>query len=802
MSLVGKFSAAAIAGLADGATVATWVDSTGTSDLTQAGGGNRPIYKTGILNGLPVVRFDGTDFMDSAVRAAGGYATIVMLVKVTGAGTRVLAWNGNNTLGSSGPIISGGNRGVYLRGLAIPTDGAVGAGWERWVIVSTNAKDRIFINGIKVLDTTTGKPSVPGGYFRLGGSDGVPSPEFTSGGMDVAEVRLFDTALTDEEAEDADAELYADWYDTSPPTGLVQSAATPDSVTVDWDAPTTGVTPTAYHYRVDGGSVTSIPTIDTFQTIGGLAGDTDYLVEVRSSSAAGDSDWVSVVASTTTGPQPPVDLVQANAGTTYVVVEWDAPADGPAATGYELRVDGGAPTDVGDVFDHLVDGLAAGTDYLVEVRTLTADGPSAWASVLASTEAVIPPPMGGYLAHLRVGTHEWDISSADDPAYGPLAGLRHAWQARQDDGWPTQHDPTVTVFGVIVEAGTDFDDVDQGTDVHFVFTPDGYTTPLVNYGGTVRDLVGYPHERGMVYEITAVDHLQKLREDYTTVLNLPAESLPADVWPTLIGDAGGVGGGIGTSPFLPDPFTGDTYPGDFAGGSTGPWEIDSAGSAWDVMNGYLAVNTEKPGAVPAAQRATLTYRLDAAGDLDDVQPFEATWSPLPTDDTPRVVPGRFLVTGATGWSRPRIEPNVVEVVDSDLGLVATVERPHVGVDVVRSMRQERGNYLTDLTNPYWVAAGTENVDQWSTQLLLQARQHTDGDDDVLDATLVADWFTLPAAMSVYVQCQGIDNRHTPTGTDEIAGLLAGAALVIPPGGDWRIAFQLRRALPGPLGTGV
>jgi len=49
-----------ITGLADGDSVSTWSDQSGNAhDLTNAGA-VRPIYKTAIQNGLPIVRFNGT----------------------------------------------------------------------------------------------------------------------------------------------------------------------------------------------------------------------------------------------------------------------------------------------------------------------------------------------------------------------------------------------------------------------------------------------------------------------------------------------------------------------------------------------------------------------------------------------------------------------------------------------------------------------------------------------------------------------------------------------------------------------
>src|SRR5262245_56511912 len=52
----------AITGLVDNDPVASWVDSSGSSNTaTQGTAAARPLYKTGILNGKPVVRFDATD---------------------------------------------------------------------------------------------------------------------------------------------------------------------------------------------------------------------------------------------------------------------------------------------------------------------------------------------------------------------------------------------------------------------------------------------------------------------------------------------------------------------------------------------------------------------------------------------------------------------------------------------------------------------------------------------------------------------------------------------------------------------
>jgi len=73
-SPIGHWSANTIEGLSDGDNVTTWLDQSGNSnDLTQGVGGSQPTYETNELNGLPMVKFDGVDFMQVAL--AGGALT-------------------------------------------------------------------------------------------------------------------------------------------------------------------------------------------------------------------------------------------------------------------------------------------------------------------------------------------------------------------------------------------------------------------------------------------------------------------------------------------------------------------------------------------------------------------------------------------------------------------------------------------------------------------------------------------------------------------------------------------------------
>lgn len=68
LSPVAWYRPESLVALADGDPVATWPDSSGNGrDMTQASAGAKPTYKTGIVNGLAVVRFDQVaDYMEVA----------------------------------------------------------------------------------------------------------------------------------------------------------------------------------------------------------------------------------------------------------------------------------------------------------------------------------------------------------------------------------------------------------------------------------------------------------------------------------------------------------------------------------------------------------------------------------------------------------------------------------------------------------------------------------------------------------------------------------------------------------------
>lgn len=95
--LVVWLKADAITGLVDGDPVTTWEDSSSANnDATEAT--NKPTYKTNIINGKPVIRFDGTnDKLAIADHASLDVTniTIFAVCKVTSSGVPAYAVNRN-----------------------------------------------------------------------------------------------------------------------------------------------------------------------------------------------------------------------------------------------------------------------------------------------------------------------------------------------------------------------------------------------------------------------------------------------------------------------------------------------------------------------------------------------------------------------------------------------------------------------------------------------------------------------------------------------------------------------------------
>ena len=185
--------ASALTGLSDGATVTTWTDVSGQGNHAAASG--TPIYKPGILNGQPVVRFNGASRFTTANLSSQfpTAATVFIATTISNDNAYTLVqsnptadewwrWDGN---GTSYPALFRGNR--LESYTAMPNSGS-----HLFAITSSASAWEMSINGVS--QGVAGANYNAGGVLAIG--DGANSRGLNG---DIAEVIIYSRVLTVEE---------------------------------------------------------------------------------------------------------------------------------------------------------------------------------------------------------------------------------------------------------------------------------------------------------------------------------------------------------------------------------------------------------------------------------------------------------------------------------------------------------------------------------------------------------------------------------------------------------------------------
>ena len=210
-----------IAGLSDNDPIETWPDLSGNGfDFVQLDSAKQPVFRTGIANGHPIARFDGTnDVMNHAANAQVVNAS-------TGAWTAFAVALRDTTGSAVQGIVTGdpssGNRiAQFLRyNSAIPqsivwagsvTDSAATATGNQFNVeeaVRTTTTVERLVNGATNGTTAAVSPVTTAGPLGLGVATLTPTG-FWRG--DIAEVLIYDRVLTSTERDDVRAYLTTKW---------------------------------------------------------------------------------------------------------------------------------------------------------------------------------------------------------------------------------------------------------------------------------------------------------------------------------------------------------------------------------------------------------------------------------------------------------------------------------------------------------------------------------------------------------------------------------------------------------------
>ena len=206
-----------------------------------------------------------------------------------------------------------------------------------------------------------------------------------------------------------------------------------------------------------------------------------------------------------TPPTPPGTPTGLAVDPAYITADfsWSAAAN---ADGYEVRVNGGTATDVGNVLAHTLTGLTSDTVYNgpgAEVRSYNTGGFSSWAS-LAFTTPAVPPPVSRVL----VGDLPADIFAGCT-----LITIR---RGLTPDGVVEKPEPGVGTFVLKGEAYNPLDnaDVRPGRSIQLVLHIEDETDPhdIPVFTGTIkRAVVGIDKDTGiMLTTVTAFDAIATL----------------------------------------------------------------------------------------------------------------------------------------------------------------------------------------------------------------------------------------------------------------------------------------------------
>jgi hypothetical protein len=193
--------------LADTDPVATWTDSSGNGHDFTAAGGVRPIYRTGILNGLPVVRFATDDEMTSDLTGVFASAATLFVVYTVSGDTDYSIYE-TTTTGDGFWRWSGDGNGYArtFRSARIATYPLATAttGTRVASVVSSGSTFQVYFDGV---GQGAQAAAFSGGTTHVLGSAG--GKEFLEG--DIAEVIAYDSALSDSDRQAVEAYLADKW---------------------------------------------------------------------------------------------------------------------------------------------------------------------------------------------------------------------------------------------------------------------------------------------------------------------------------------------------------------------------------------------------------------------------------------------------------------------------------------------------------------------------------------------------------------------------------------------------------------
>jgi hypothetical protein len=206
----GKTTLATADGDPVGASVNRGSDS---HDITQSTSANKPTYKTGVLNGEPVFRFDGGDWLGGAYNNALSQPITVFAVAALDSANDDVGRNiidgddSTNRMALFERRINNPDTWSIYAG-SILDGGASDANWNIWTALFNGASSQFWLGGNSEASGNAGSDDPDG--LRLGTYDGAAG--LWDG--DIAEILIYNSNLSTADKNEV-AQYLADKYDLS-----------------------------------------------------------------------------------------------------------------------------------------------------------------------------------------------------------------------------------------------------------------------------------------------------------------------------------------------------------------------------------------------------------------------------------------------------------------------------------------------------------------------------------------------------------------------------------------------------------